>query len=110
MSLALATFALDYLGWMLLCLGLPRHYREHFGALPPPHRARWLRAGGWLLCAAALAVAVAMAGWGIGAVTWAAAWMLAAVAWVLLQPLRPPFARALAPALLALAVLGLLAG
>jgi hypothetical protein len=52
-----------------------------------------------------MALGIHQMGWGIGTVMWASTWMLAAIGWVLLQPYRPRLARALAPALLALAAL-----
>jgi hypothetical protein len=109
MNLFVSLLALDYAGWCLLCLGLPRHYRQHFGREPSAGLARLLRGGGWAVSLAALVLAVHALGAAFGAVAWTAAWMLAAIAWVLLQPYAPRLARwgaALLPAL-ALAVAGL---
>lgn len=105
MSLALVEFALNYLSWGLLCIGLLRHYSLHFGTPASTTQLRTLRNAGWLLAIAAMALGIHQMGWGIGTVMWASTWMLAAIGWVLLQPYRPRLARALAPALLALAAL-----
>lgn len=105
MSPALVEFALNYLSWGLLCIGLPRHYSLHFGTPASTTQLRTLRNAGWLLAIAAMALGIHQMGWGIGTVMWASTWMLAAIGWVLLQPYRPRLARALAPALLALAAL-----
>lgn len=103
MSLALVEFALNYLSWGLLCVGLPRHYTQHFGTPTKAIHLRALRNAGWLLAIAAIALGIHQMGWDIGAVMWASTWMLAAIVWVLLQPYRPRLARVLAPTLLALA-------
>ncbi|GAB2561488.1 DUF3325 domain-containing protein [Dyella jejuensis] len=105
MSSIVAVFALDYLSWALLCLGLPRHYAGHFGVYPDARRARLLRFGGWLPAGMAWALSVDEWSWDIGTVAWATSWMVAAMGWVVLQPYRPRLARMLAPTLLVLAVL-----
>jgi hypothetical protein len=103
MSMLAIAFALNYLSWALLCLGLPRHYQQHFARMPSTRRAHALRATGWFFAVLALVFGVAQWGWGIGSVVWSATWMLSAVGWVLLQPYFPRFARVVAPVLLVLA-------
>lgn len=96
MTIWLILLALNYVSWALLCLAVARHYRQHFGAEASLRRARLLRLGGWLATLAAWVIAVRWHGWDIGSVDWCASWMLTAIAWVLLQPYRPRFARWLA--------------
>jgi len=103
MSLVLFEFALNYASWALLCLGLPRHYQQHFTNMPTTQRMRALRAAGWLLAALALPLGVAHWGWDIGSVVWFANWMLSAIVWVLLQSYFPGFARVFALVVLLLA-------
>jgi hypothetical protein len=105
MNVFAAAFAFNYLSWALLCLGLPRYYRLHFGVEPGAARTRLLRVGGWLMIGAPLWLAIRRQGWDVGSVTWAATWMLSAIAWVLLQPYSPRLARAAAPLLFATAAL-----
>jgi hypothetical protein len=104
MTWACLALALNYLSWTLLCLGLPRHYQQHFGHVLSPARAHVLRLCGWLLALLALVLALRQHEPTIAVVIWAATWMLAAVIWVLLQPYRPRVARVLAPLLLALSL------
>ena len=96
MTMWLSLLALNYLSWACLCLAVARHYRQHFGVDPSPLRNRVLRIIGWLTTLLAYAISVRWRGWDIGSVNWCASWMLAAIAWVLLQPYRPRFARWLA--------------
>jgi hypothetical protein len=70
--------------WASLSLGMPRHHQALLGAMPTPTRRRLLRGGGWLLLAAAFALCMAAYGTGQGPIFWAAAMVLAAIAWVLL--------------------------
>jgi hypothetical protein len=106
MNLFPLLLALDYAGWCLLCLGLPRHYHQHFGREPAPGLARLLRGGGWAVTLAALLLALRLQGAAFGTVAWCAAWMLAALAWVLLQPYAPRLARWGAAVLPVLALAG----
>ncbi|MDX1550615.1 MAG: DUF3325 domain-containing protein [Lysobacter spongiicola] len=76
---------LSLLGWALLSLGLPRHYKSVIGCELPVHRARPLRAGGWTAMLAALALCIPAYGWGEGPIFWASALVLGALAWVLLM-------------------------
>ncbi len=92
----LILLALNYSSWALLCLAVARHHRQHFGAEASVRRSRLLRLGGWLTTLAAWVIGVRWRGWDIGSVDWCASWMLAAIAWVLLQPYRPRFASWLA--------------
>jgi len=96
MTMWLILLTLNYLSWALLCLAVARHHRQHFGVEASPRRARLLRLGGWLATLFAWVISVRWRGWDIGSVDWCASWMLAAIAWVLLQPYRPRFARWLA--------------
>jgi hypothetical protein len=96
MRIWMIVLALNYSSWALLCLAVARHHRQHFGAEASPRRARLLRLSGWLATLAAWVISVRWRGWDIGSVDWCASWMLTAIAWVLLQPYRPRFARALA--------------
>lgn len=99
--------AMNYFCWALLCLATPRAYRQHFGSdLPRKHRYA-LRSVGSLAAVVAYAGSVHRDGWDIGSVNAWAAWMVAAVAWVLLNTYRPKVARLFAlaaPAALLLAL------
>jgi hypothetical protein len=110
MSGFLLALACNYLGWALLGLGLPRHYQQHYGAPPSPARARVLRLAGWATALLGLGLCWHRFDWGQGSVIWAAAWMLAAMGWILLQAWRPALGRWLAPALLLLSIAGCLLG
>jgi hypothetical protein len=57
-------------GFAALCLGVGKHYREHFTHTPSPRRRRVLRVLGGLLLALSLAACVAGEGWQIGPVLW----------------------------------------
>ena len=96
MTMWLILLTLNYLSWALLCLAVARHHRQHFGVEASPRRVHLLRLGGWLATLFAWVISVRWRGWDIGSVDWCASWMLAAIAWVLLQPYRPRFARWLA--------------
>ena len=91
-----ALLALNYFSWALLCLATPRAYRQHFGSDLPRTRRYALRAAGTLAALVACASSIHRDGWDIGSVNATAAWMLAAVAWVLLNTYRPRLARFLA--------------
>lgn len=88
--------ASNYLSWAMLCLATPRAYRQHFGVELRRSCRHVLRAGGWLAALAAYAGSIHLDGWGIGSVTACAAWMLSAVARVLLNTYRPKAARGFA--------------
>lgn len=92
----LSLLALNYLSWALLCLATQRAYRQHFGGEPSRKRQRLLRTSGWTVALLAYGCSVVAAGWSLGSVNACAAWMLAAVAWVLLHTYRPSAARWLA--------------
>lgn len=92
----LTTLVLCYFGWCLLCLGMERHHRDIFGAVPSPTRRRRLRVGGWFALMLALAICVYALGWEFGPVLWACALMLAALMWALLLPFAARWAVRLA--------------
>jgi hypothetical protein len=106
MTLYVIPLAINYLSWAMLALGLPRGYQQHYGTCPGIARTRLLRLGGWALALLALGLDVHWLGWGQGSVAWASIWMLAAMAWVLLQAWQPRASRWLAPLLLLLAIAG----
>lgn len=87
---------LCYAGWCLLCLGMERHHRDFFGAVPSPARRRKLRVGGWFALMLAFAVSVYAIDWEFGPVLWACALMLAALVWALLLPFAARWAVRLA--------------
>jgi hypothetical protein len=69
--IALAAPLFILLGFAALCLGIEKHYKEHFGrALTSPRRSQWLRALGWLSLALSFAACVAEEGWQIGPLSW----------------------------------------
>lgn len=76
---------LSLLGWALLSLGLPRHYKSVFGRDLPARQGRPLRAGGWTAIPAALALCITAYGWGEGPIFWASTLVLGALGWVLLM-------------------------
>lgn len=92
----MSLMALDYLSWALLCLATQRAYRQHFGVALPRTRQYALRTGGIFAALLAYGFSVHATGWSFGSVNACAAWMLAAVAWVLLHTYRPRAARGLA--------------
>jgi hypothetical protein len=57
-------------GFAALCLGMTRHYQEHFTHTPSSRRRRVLRAAGWLLLALSFAACVTGEGWQIGPLLW----------------------------------------
>lgn len=57
-------------GFVVLCLSMHRHQEDLLGRELPAGQNRLLRLAGWLLLAAALAVAVRAFGWGVGSVAW----------------------------------------
>ena len=58
------------LGFAALCLGMARHYQEHFAHAPLRRRRRVLRVSGWFLLSLSFAACVAGEGWQIGPVLW----------------------------------------
>lgn len=84
-------FVISLLAWALLALGLARHYAAWFGPAPAPARRRALRVLGWLGLPAGWWLAVALRGYELGSVLWAAMLMLAALAWALLMTARENF-------------------
>lgn len=66
----LAIQLLSVPGFALLALAMARHQEDLLGRTLQPVQSRYLRLGGWLLLAAALAVAVEGRGWGLGLVSW----------------------------------------
>ncbi|KAB8198130.1 DUF3325 family protein [Lysobacter maris] len=91
--------ALSIGAWMLLALGLPRHRQAVFGAAASDRGGHLLRLAGWSLLPLAFAIAVEDHGWGQGPIFWAAALVIAALAWVLLMALWPRRSWCLATAL-----------
>jgi Na+/proline symporter len=74
------------LGFVALCLGMEKHYKEYF---PPPasrRRLRLLRAVGWLLLALALAACVIAHGGQIGPLMWVAWLSVLGMAFVFARP------------------------
>ncbi len=69
MKLLCALFP-NLIGLGALCLGMPKHYRQCFGRLPPLSRSRMLRALGWALLALSLGCAVQSSGWQVGLLEW----------------------------------------
>ena len=59
-----------FLGFAALCLGVGKHYKEHFTHTPSPWRRRVLRASGWLSLALSFAACVTGKGWQIGPLLW----------------------------------------
>ncbi|MBH3421919.1 MULTISPECIES: DUF3325 domain-containing protein [Pseudomonas] len=57
-------------GMLGLCLGLERHYKQLWQRPPSPRIKRGLRAMGWVLLTASLAVSVLGWGWAMGPVAW----------------------------------------
>lgn len=96
MTMWLSLLAFDYLSWALLCLATRRAYQQHFGVQTTRIRQRLLRTAGLFAALAAYSGSVTLNGWSLGSVNACAAWMLAAIAWVLLQTFRPRQARWLA--------------
>jgi hypothetical protein len=66
----LLALLLCLLGLAALCLGMNKHYKEHFRHAPTLRRLRGLRTLGWLGLALAFAVCVAGWGWQIGPLLW----------------------------------------
>jgi hypothetical protein len=69
--MALAAPLLIFLGFVALCLGMEKHYREYFRGAPASRlRLRGLRALGWLGLLLSFAACVAGEGWQIGPLLW----------------------------------------
>lgn len=81
-------FGVCLVAWALLALGLPRHHADWFGRAPTGLQRALLRGHGWLGLGVALALALRAHGLAFGAVLWAAAMMLAAMAWALVLAAR----------------------
>lgn len=76
-------FALCVAAWLLLSLGLPKHFQALRGRAPSEREMRMLRGTGWITLAISLALFVTDRGWEYGPVFWFAVLMLTAVAWTL---------------------------
>lgn len=73
----------------LLCLGLPRHFRQCSPALLPASGYRLLRQLGWLSLAIAVYAGYQELGWSRGPLLALGALMVSALGVALLLPLRP---------------------
>ncbi|MEZ0470412.1 DUF3325 family protein [Luteimonas salinilitoris] len=99
--------ALLVAAWAGLCYGQARQHASGFGSEGTRGRRRAFAVAGWLLLAAALAVAMHGAETEFGPVLWAVLLSLTALGWVTAHAWRPRAARWLAAAALLLGVLGL---
>lgn len=66
----LATFLLQFAGFVALALSMPRHFREFFGSLPARSAKLSMRVVGWSLLTLAFIPAIFGAGASIGIVLW----------------------------------------
>lgn len=93
MMLQFSALLTGFLGFIALAMATERQAQALLARLPKPG-VRWaLRATGWLLLAAALAIAFRAWGWSIGAVGWIGGLGVAGVALVFTLPWWPAASR-----------------
>lgn len=80
---------LAYSGFLSLCLGLERHYKQLYQRAPGTGLQRLLRGGGWTLLAASFACCVQAWGWAMAGPGWFGLLALAGLGLVLLLPYAP---------------------
>ena len=74
------------LGFAALCLGVEKHYREHWRASASRRLLRCLRVLGWLLLTLPFAACVAGEGWQIGPLLWVGWLSVIGMALVFVRP------------------------
>lgn len=79
-----AGLLLAFAAWIALSLGLPRYQPPVLGRTLPPAICRRLRALGWALLAADLALLIATRGWQLGPIFWTCALIVSVIVWALL--------------------------
>lgn len=85
----LLAVSLCYLGFVALCLSMPRHYGELCKGTLTRRRRLTLKLIGWSALLLSPWPAVAIDGWALGLVQWFALLMGSAVLLVSLLPFRP---------------------
>jgi len=97
--------ALCYNGLLVLCLAIPKHYRQLCKDMPAD-TTRWvLRILGWLAVAGAFFVAVGQNGWSLGPVEWIGTLGIVGLMLIFLWPFKPSGAALLGGLFLILAVI-----
>ena len=96
--LLLFAFTVTYCSYTLLCLSIPRHYKQVSGNSDTAIRNHWLilfRCCGWLLVAFSFALCIYDAGWQLGPVKWVGLLVATGLLLVFLLPYKPKTAVAL---------------
>lgn len=84
-----AALLLAYVGWLGLCLAMPRHQRPLLQRELDAGRSRGLRLAGWLMLGLSFMAAVAAQGWQLGPVAWVACLAVSGIGLVLALPYHP---------------------
>ena len=84
-----AALLLAYVGWLGLCLAMPRHQRPLLQRELDAGRSRGLRLAGWLMLGLSFMAAVAAQGWQLGPVAWVACLAVSGIGLVLALPYQP---------------------
>jgi hypothetical protein len=87
-----------YVGMLLLCLGMQRHYKQVWNRVPSWWLQRGLRGLGWAALMVSFALCVMAWNWAMGPAAWGGVISLAGFGLVMMLPYGPRLAVALAGA------------